>query len=74
MSLKAKSIRESFLEHLWTNYVRNELDWGLPFQRNMEFSHAAAVMDRTGGWEEGKEEENQTPFTSPLGKRHTPRS
>ena len=53
-------MRETFLKYFWTNCVRNELNWGSPFHRNMEFSYAVPVMDKTGGWEEGKEDESQT--------------
>ena len=52
MSLKAKSIRESFLKYFWTNFVRNEFDWGCFFVHMWN-------PYRTGGWEEGKDEENQ---------------
>ena len=30
-----------------------------PFEQKMEFSDAVAVMDKTGRWEEGQEDENQ---------------
>ena len=36
---------------VWTFYVKDELDW-------TEFSYAIAVMDRTGGWIEGRGDED----------------
>ena len=56
LSPKARSIRELFLRCCWVTYVRNELDRGLPFHTNLEFSYAIAVMDVIGGWEEGNEQ------------------
>ena len=34
-----------------------EIDVGLPFQTEAEFSYAVAVMDKIGGWEEWIEQE-----------------
>ena len=46
---EAEGIIGSFLTYFWTNFVRNELDWGSRDHAYMEFSHAVAVMDTIGG-------------------------
>ena len=59
ISLEAECISGIFMKYFWTNYVRNELDWGSRNHSNMEFSYAVAVMDKFGGWEKRKEDKNQ---------------
>ena len=55
----AEGIRGSFLKYFWTNFVRNELDWGSRDHTQKEFSHAVAVMDTIGGWEKREEDKNR---------------
>ena len=48
------NIRGTILKYVWTNHVRNELDWSSRCHTNMEFHFAVAVMDKN--WRMGKEE------------------
>ena len=54
-----RKIGRTFLKYLWTNCVRNELDWGSRYNASMGFSHAVAVMDTIGGREKRNGDENQ---------------
>ena len=57
--VEADSVGGTFLGYFWTNYVRNELDWGSRYHTNIEFSCTVAVMEKLVDGEKRQEDENQ---------------
>ena len=55
---RAKFTRECVVKQFWTYFVGDQFDLDTVIQTKVEFSYAIAAMDRIGGWEEGKEQEN----------------
>ena len=45
------------MKHFWTSFVEDTFDLDNAIQTKAGFSHAIAVMDIIGGWEEGDEQE-----------------
>ena len=54
LSARAKFMREYVLRQFWQSFVEDKFDRESAIPTKAEFSYAIIVMDKIGGWEEGK--------------------